>query len=45
MKYSNNRKYRDKEVVEEVKIITKKRVKKEVTVIDKIKDFFKKNNS
>lgn len=42
MKYSKNRKYRDKEVVEEVKVVTRKRIKKEVSVIDKLKNFFKK---
>lgn len=42
MKYSNNRKYRDKEVVEEVKVVTKKRVKKEESVLDKVKKLFKK---
>lgn len=41
MKYSKNRKYRDKEVVEEVKVVTKKRVKKEEGVVDKLKNFFK----
>lgn len=41
MKYSKNRKYRDKEVVEDIKVVTKKRVKKEESVLDKVKKFFK----
>lgn len=42
MKYSKNRKYRDKEVVEEVRVVTRKRIKKEVSVLNKLKNFFKK---
>lgn len=41
MKYSKNKKYRDQEIVEEVKVVTKKRIKKEESVIGKLKSFFK----
>lgn len=40
MKYSNRRKYRDKEVFEEIKTVTKKR-KKNLKFMDKIKNLFK----
>ena len=42
MKYSNNRTYRDKQVIEEVKIVTTNKIKKLDTVLDKIKNIFKK---
>lgn len=43
MKYSKNRKFRDKVIVEEVKVVIKKRVKKSESVLDKVKKFFKKS--
>jgi hypothetical protein len=47
MKYSKNRKYRDQEVIIEKEIITtnkkiKKNSKKKISVLDKVKNFFKK---
>jgi hypothetical protein len=47
MKYSSNRKYRDQEVVIEKEIITlnkkiKKNSKKKTSVLNKVKNFFKK---
>lgn len=41
MKYSKNRKYRDNEIVEEEKVVTKKRVKKAESILDKVKNLFK----
>lgn len=42
MKYSKNRKFRDKEIVEEIRVVTKKRIKKEESILDKVKNLFKK---
>ena len=42
MKYSKKRKYRDNEIMEEVKVVTRKRIKKEDSILNKVKNFFKK---
>ena len=43
MKYSKNRHYRDQEVIIEKEIKTiKKKIKKKTSVLNKIKNFFKK---